>query len=379
MPNQELTPIPIPRKERWREFRVAYLPRLVFLVLVGSICWMWMNYLSPSSIIGEVETVHANVISTVTGLVQDLDVDLLQPVTNGQVLAVVSGLDPDQLNAEIAAAESDLRLMKARMDLDKTRNLDSYSQLRIKLLTEQSDLDVARIRFQQAQQEFERAQKLLDSHLIARGVSAGPNTPRNDFGYEVAVRDRDALQSEVSAREKTVAELEKQLKEMESTGVVHIDPVDAVVDQAISAQRERIAQMQKPLILRSPIDGFISEIKFRPGERINAGGTVLVVSGRNSDRIVAWVHPPVVEVPHVGDVVEVRRIGMGQASFQGTVIRVGTQLESLSPILRTPSAKRGRIEVGLPLLVKANGALGLIPGENVQLRVVSATGEAATN
>jgi multidrug resistance efflux pump len=379
MQNQDLTPIPIPSKQRWREFRVAYLPPLMFLVLLGFISWMWVNYISPSGIVGEVETVHANIVSTVAGLVQDLDVDLFEPVTNGQVLAVISGLDPDQLKAEIAAAEADLRLMKARMDLDKTRNLDAYSQLRITLLDEEFELDVARIRLAQAQQEFVRAQKLLDGQLISRGVTASPNTPRNDFGYEVAARDRDVLKSEVASRETAVAELQKQLKEMESTGVVRIDPVDEVVEQAIGAQRERIAQLQKPLILHSPIDGFISEINFRPGERINAGGTVLVVSGRNSDRIIAWVRPPVAVLPRVGDVVEVSRVGMGQANFQGTVIRVGTQLETISPILRTPAMKPEFLEVGLPLLVKANEALGLIPGETVQLRVVHAKGEAQAN
>lgn len=106
---------------------------------------------------------------------------------------------------------------------------------------------------------------------------------------------------------------------------------------------------------------------------------MLVVSGRNSDRIVAWVRPPVAELPRVGDVVEVSRMGMGQVNFQGTVIRVGTQLETISPILRAPTAKPESLEVGLPLLVKANEALGLIPGETVQLRVVHASGKSEAN
>jgi hypothetical protein len=38
--------------------------------------------------------------------------------------------------AEVAAAEADLWLMQARMDLDKTRNLDSYSRLREQWLAE---------------------------------------------------------------------------------------------------------------------------------------------------------------------------------------------------------------------------------------------------
>lgn len=376
MNEKELTPIPIPRRQRWREFRVAYLPPVTFLVLVAMICWMWVNYVEPSAIIGEVETVRANVVSTVAGTLQELDVDQLESVTNGQVLAVVSSLDPAQLAAELAAAEADLRLMKARMDLDKTRNLNSYGQLRVQLLQEKFDLDVARIRFQQSEQEFERAQKLLDSQLISRGVNGGLSgggllSPRNDFGYDVAVRDRDALQAEVGTREKTVAELEGQVKTMEETGVVEVDPVDSAVERAIQAQRERVRQLSKPIVLRSSIDGFVSDINHHPGERITAGSTILVVSGRTSDRILAWVHPPVNRRPQVGDIVEVRRMGLGQATFEGTIVRVGSQLEPVSPMLRTPTANPERIEVGLPLLVKASEALRLIPGEAVQLRVVN--------
>src|SRR3954462_12287317 len=87
MQSQDLTPIPIPPRQRWREFRIAYLPPLTFLLLVGVICWMWVNYVEPGGIIGEVETVHANIISTVAGTVRDLRVDQLQAVTNGEPLA----------------------------------------------------------------------------------------------------------------------------------------------------------------------------------------------------------------------------------------------------------------------------------------------------
>ena len=86
LPDQDLTPIPIPPRQRWREFRVVYLPPVTFLALIGIICWMWSNYVQPGAIIGEVEMVHANIISTVNGTVLNLKVDYLQAVTNGEVL-----------------------------------------------------------------------------------------------------------------------------------------------------------------------------------------------------------------------------------------------------------------------------------------------------
>src|SRR6185369_7691989 len=162
MPDPDLKPIPIPARQQWREFRVTYLPVITFAALVVLIGWMWTRYVAPATIIGEVETVRANIISVVAGTVTDLKVSRLESVTSGQELAVVSVRDPDQINAELAAAEADLRLMQARMDLDKTRNLDAYSRLREELLVEQFSLELARIHLQQAEGEFERARQLYD-------------------------------------------------------------------------------------------------------------------------------------------------------------------------------------------------------------------------
>jgi multidrug resistance efflux pump len=375
MPDNELPPVPIPRRQLWREFRVVFLPPLTFLALLGIIGWMWSRYVQPGAIIGEVEMVRANIIGTADGTVLELRVDYLEAVTNGQVLGVVACLDHGQIEAELAAAETDLRLMKARMDLDKVRNLNSYSQLRVALVEEEYALDVARIRLEQAQQEYERARTLLEQGVIPRGLNNGLSggnlmSPRNDAGYEVALRDRDALRSEVAGLEKAVADLKEAVAALELAGAAGIDPLDTDVEDAIRARREQINQLQRPQVLVAPFDGFISAINHRPGERIPAGQAVLVVSGRSSDRIVAWVHTPVSERPQVGDTVEVRRMGLGQGRFEGIVVRVGAQLEAVSPMLRTPTANPERIEVGLPMLVRADRARELIPGEAVQLRLV---------
>jgi multidrug resistance efflux pump len=74
MPGQNLTPIPIPARQRWRDFRVSWLPPLTFMLLVTVIGWMWVRYVAPTTIIGEVETVRANIASVVAGTIQELKV-----------------------------------------------------------------------------------------------------------------------------------------------------------------------------------------------------------------------------------------------------------------------------------------------------------------
>ncbi len=369
MTGPEPRPIPIPPKQRWHEFRVTYAPAVTFLILVAAICWVWLRHVQPGNILGEVEAVRANIISVVPGTLQELRVDLLGPVSNGQDLAVLVALDPDQLEAETVAAETELRVLQRRMDVDKTRNLDSYARLRVDWLIEKLNLDLARIRLQQASDEYDRIKKLFENQIVARGVGAG-----GDIGLDVALRDRDALRSEVASRERTASDLEASVKLLEAAGAKSLDRVDPVVEGAIAAQRERIERLRKPVVLRSSIDGFVSAIHHRPGERVAAGTPILVVSSRGSDQIVAWVRQPITSRPRVGDIVGVRGGAMGGRGFRATVVRVGTQLEPISPALLAANGGADRIEWGLPLIVRADEVRGLIPGEAVQLRVIGSAG-----
>ena len=362
-------PIPIPLKRRWREFRIAYLPVVTFFLLVVAIGWMWSRYVHPADIVGEVETVRANVLSILPGTVVELKVDRLQEVTNGQALAIVAVIEPEVLKAELTAIAADLKLMKARNDLDKTRNLNSASQLRLNLFDEQISLDIAKVRLQQAEGEFERVSKLFQDKIVARGIETSPtgSGTRNDFGYDVALRDRDALRAEVEQRTKTVSRIEKDLQQLETTGVIQITPTDVAVEDTIKAQQARLEQLEKPVVLRSPIDGFVSAVNHRVGERVPAGTPILVVSTGASNRIVAWVRQPVIVRPQVGDVVQVRRALVNQRAAEATVIEVGAQLELINPSLLPVTANPNRPEFGLPFMVTVPAGLDLLPGEAVQL------------
>lgn len=366
MEKQDLKPIPIPPRQHLREFQVVYLPVLSFLFLVVVIGWMWVHYVAPATIVGEVEAVRSKVVSVVAGTLQELKVGRLSRVTNSQPLAVLTVLDADQLGAEVAAVEADLRVLKARMDLDRVRNANGHAQLRTELQLEQLNLELARIRLVQAESELARTKKLYDEQLTARGVGAA----RNDFGYDVALRDRDALRAEIAAREKAVAELEGGARRLQAAGAAELGGTDAVIERAIATQRERLQRSEKSIVLRSPMDGFVSVVDHLPGAKIMPGETILVISAEKSDRILAWVRQPVTVRPNVGDMVEVRRGVLGQPPFQGMVMKVGQQLEPINPTAVPLAATIQQAEFGLPLIVKAPDIVDLIPGEAVQLRVI---------
>ena len=216
-PPEDLPPIPVPFQERLRDFRLRFLPPLAFLAMAGVIAWMWSWYVQPSLVVGEIEAIQANVVSTVPGTLQEVYVDRFAHVTNGQTLAVLTTQEPELTAAELASMEADLRLLKERMDIDRARNLRDWGDLRHTLLIDELDLAIAQVRLRQAESEFARVKALFDDHLISAGTplpTAG-GEGRNDYGYEVAERDRDALRAEVAERQRAVKTLQGDLGSME--------------------------------------------------------------------------------------------------------------------------------------------------------------------
>ena len=344
-------PIPIPPAQRWRDIRMAFLPPVTFALLLVTIFWMWQSYVHPPNLVGEVEAVRANVISTLAGTVLELKVDNLQPVTNGQPLAVVSTVEPDAQQAELKAIESDLELTKARMVVDTDRNEQSYEQLRLQLLNDKVQMAVDQTNLNLAEIEFNRAEQLFNSKTLI-----------SEQAFELAKSRRDILRVTISAKTALVAEMEKALS-------TH-DPLQAsrnasAISAAIQAQQTRLTQLQKPLVLKAPIDGFVSTINKRAGEKITAGLPILVISGNKADRIIGWVRQPVFEKPSPGDLVEVRSRRLLGHATQAVVTAVGKQLEPVSPAALPFNVPANRIEYGLQFLVQAPPGSDLIPGEMV--------------
>lgn len=366
-----LRPIPIPWRQRWREFRVSQLPLVTFTALLLGIGILWSRYVHPASILGEVESTRVPVLSTVPGTLQSLHVTLLQPVTNGQLLAELTLTDPQTLQAELQAAEADLRLLQARLAMDRTREADGRRRLRLDLMTERINLGLAQIRLRQAEAEFERASKLFAKDLIPQGLNlAGSGDDgRFNYGYDVALRDRDALRAEVEERLRLVGDLEAGLAETAPSAPAtdSASLADAAIENAIQAQQLVLAQKLKPLRFLAHMDGFVSGLSNRPGDKILPGRPLLTISGHHSDRVIAWIRPPVTTRPKIGDQVVVRRTSVGQGSTTGTVIEVGGQLEPLSPALQPVGGNPGHVEQGLPILVRLDDPEDFIPGEPVQI------------
>src|SRR5262249_37281090 len=141
-----LNPIPTPPAQRWREFRIRVLPILVFVCVVLSASVLWTNFVAPVAVIGQVEAIQAHITSIAPGTLAEVDVERFQRVAKDQVLGYVITADPALTEAALNEIAADLKLMEARMWVDKERNLDTYTSLHIDLLKEQVALEQARVK-----------------------------------------------------------------------------------------------------------------------------------------------------------------------------------------------------------------------------------------
>jgi multidrug resistance efflux pump len=350
-----LPPIPTPRALRWREFRIQMLPVIVFLFVLLVVVLLWRNLMQPAGVVGEVEAVKATVTSTQEGLLADLSVDRFEVVTRNQPLGLLVSTDPDLIKASLAVIDTDLKVMRARMEFDRVRNVEAYHQMRLDVLDQKVQLASARANLIQASNEYQRVFLLYydpETNLVSESA------------FDLAKAQYESLQVEVQERGLLLEELTGALEDLQKANV---DAEQNNIDQAIKAKELEVELTLKPTVLKAPIDGIISAILRRAGEKVVRGEAILTISSPHSDRIVGYVRQPLRFAPTTNDTVLVRaRSGKRQTAI-APILKVGAQMEPINPALISLDATR--VEVGLPILVGLPPGLPLLPGEYVDLSI----------
>jgi len=349
---ETLAPIPTPPAQRWREFRIQALPILTFIAVLICVVTLWQNYVVPTSIVGEVESTHAVVISSVPGTIKELKVQRFQRVKAGDEIAQISTMDAETLQAALRAIEGDLKLMRARMQLDVERNIQSYESFRLEYLNERVELSLERVRSKIYDAELARQEQLLTNasgRLIDYTI------------YDAARLLAETSRTNLVEREKYLAEKEKTLPQLAPA-----TKADEAVLEAIRTQEAALSAEGGMVTLRAPIDGMITAVAQHTGSKIVENVPIVTISATSSTRIVGYLRRPWNPIPKPGDTVQVRRQSFKREQAPGTVIEVGGQLEPIAFNL-IPITTGGTNELGLPFSISIPPELALIPGEPVDL------------
>jgi len=351
---EKLPPIPTPVGQRWREFRIQVLPLIIFLFVLLAVVILWRSFVQPSGIVGEVESIKADLISLQDGLLTRLDVDRFERVEAGQDIGELTSANDETLRTSIAAVEADLRVMEARIAIDQQRNEQSYHQMKLDIWKEQVALAGDKASLIQASNTFKRYSELLNQ---AQKIVS-------DDEYDIAKANFERLQSLVEQRTKSIVELTDSLLKLQP------NPSPESQDSVEKAIKARIAELQeslKPVTLKAPMSGIISTIYHRAGEKVVKGVAILTVTAPNSDRVVGYLRQPIHARPTTNDTVVVRTRSTKRQIITGAIERVGSQMELINPALL--STDGNRVEVGLPILVRLPEKTKLVPGEFVDVTI----------
>ena len=110
-----LGPIPTPPAQRWREVRLLYLPRGIFVIGVVVAAWLWTSWVAPATLVAEAEIEQVDVRSSQAGVVASLKVDTLQSAHHGDIVGEIAAANPRLLDATLAVIRADLEMLSASM------------------------------------------------------------------------------------------------------------------------------------------------------------------------------------------------------------------------------------------------------------------------
>jgi HlyD family secretion protein len=375
-----LTPIPTPAGTLFREFRIQAFPYIAFAMVLGLTAWLWRGYVGPTTWVGEVESVRGVVSSIGPGRLAQVQVDALQRVTAGQVLARVITVEPRILEAQISLSKARIDLIRAGTDSDlrKQNSRVNLESLRLDWMSKRVDWLSAKARSAYRQLELGRLEKLRSG--VANGGSTSPLPVLSQNDLDISRRDAAIEEAAVVELEHLVAQIGSSIQQLSASRLEGHD--SSAVSAAIEVESKNLDLLESqmmPVDLLAPFDGVVSVVHRWSGETIQAGEPILTVSQEKPSRVVAFIRQPIQVLAQPGMKVEVRARGGKREMGIGEVLRVGSQLEPIASSLlpRTSGLPSGGgsgggiTENGLPVLVSLPSNLRLYPGEVVDLRVVT--------
>lgn len=371
-----LKPIPTPPGTWFREFRIQTFPYIAFVLVLGATVWLWRGYVGPSTLVGEVESVRGIVSSIGPGRLAQVQVDALQRVTAGQVLARVITVEPRVLEAQISLSKARIDLIRVGTDSDlrKQNSRVNLENLRLDWMSKRVEWLSAKARSAYRQLELARLEKLRAGITNAGSINALPALSQNDL--DISRRDAAIEEAAVKELEQLVDQIGASIRQLMATRPEGQDspPVTAAIEVE-SRNLDLLEAQMMPIDLVAPFDGVVSVVHRWTGETVQAGEPILTVSQEKPSRVVAFIRQPIQIQAKAGMKVEVRARGGSRESGIGEVLRVGSQLEviqtSLLPRSSNASSGSTAAETGLPLLVSLPSNLNVYPGEIVDLRVVN--------
>ncbi len=351
--------IPTPSSQKWREFRIRYLPLVVFGIFFIWAGTLWKTNITAPTTTGQTESIIANVTAPESGFLTNLLVTRFQPVNIGDPIAELIVTDYRTEDLRLSQIRTKLNIAQAELDtiMDQDRLAFNYESLRLGFNRELVDIEATKAELKILEKSVLSLEKGVQEQVIPR------------LTYEDALRSRDGLRARLEEAQKHSDVLKSKLEEARHFGVSFsassTNSRTAKLLAEIEADRANLVQHTRDrIVIRAPVSGRVNFISRYPGQNVIAGETILAIVSEETPRIIGFLHTPMPFEPRDGMEVTVRRRSVKREEALAEISAVGPQMEPVTQALLRPGTT---FEVALPFAVSVPKGLKLIPGELVDL------------
>lgn len=352
-------PIKVPLKQKLREFRLRFVPVVVFGFVLFFVMYLWDLRVYNPSFIGRVHAEVAMITSPQTGLITNLMVSEFDRLREGDPIATIVIADSNLIKSRIAAISSQIDLVKATLDplSDWQRNRINLASLRIDLVQERVELGTLAIRKNQQTRSIERIDQLYASKLVS------------DQELEDARLELDIINSAIELRQDQIVELEQYISNIESSDQQFVASDSDVLAAAVRVYENELAVIEaelQPIVIRAPFDGVVGKLYYSNGSYLPAGELFVHFESGTPTHIIGYMRQPLTVRPYVGMIVQVRTRTATKYIAPAVVENIGVQLSLVEEGLQRPGSS---FESALPVKISLNGLeeIPLMPGELVDI------------
>lgn len=365
METRPLPPIPTPPAQRWREVRLLYLPRTVFVLGVILAAILWSRWVTPAALVAEAEIVGADVRSTQAGTLVSLQVGMLETVKAGQVIGQVANANPRLLESTLAVIRAEVAMIATTLQgvTDRQRVALEFERLQLEWMGHRVELAALQGKLQLAEAELTRLEPLHRAGMITAE------------SFEQIRINRDALSRQTKEQAAMVGQIEPRIRafstpEQQAAGLSSENALAAAVK--VQEAKLKLAEEQlRPEPLTAPIDGVVSLVLRRAGETVVPGEVIARINATKPGRIIGFLRQPVTATPKPGTVATVTTRGSPRVAGQARILQVGAAMEAIPPslvaALHLPPNQP--VEPALRVVLAAPEGMSLRPGEHVDVNL----------
>ncbi|MEN6576058.1 MAG: hypothetical protein ABFD90_06930 [Phycisphaerales bacterium] len=387
------------------------VPVVVWLGAVATVGWLFNEKSASFQMVGIAQSEVRQVASDCTARIMDVHVNLFEPVTAGQTLAILNTVPASELTTEaelqgqVATAAAEIeRLMASliptqdqlRADEAALQNSHADNVRRFAVDAEAAKLHAIQVQTQIASEEINlntlAVQLQVTEKLVEEKVVVPLELELIKVQHDSTVKKIKEYQAELEQAQADQVEAERRRDEFASQQLPQQSVDDAleairkeakVQEELIKGLRAQIAvfKTRTAVELKSPIDGVVIPISGkanevllkrqgeetirRAGEVVAAGDPILAVAQTQPTEIIAYANEQQVGFLESDMTVELVKMRYPAQIAQSRVLSIGPTIELVPQRLwRSPTIPQW----GRPVVIEIPQGLTVIPGELLGIR-----------